>query len=1257
MPVQNPFGLSFSGNITQWDNTPLSPPSAFGTCPGLGCCSTVTAAIPVNASLFVGTCTSLTATLAGSPPVEALNVNVVNPLTVTFTESSLPVTQGTSPWVVSGTVAISNASICVTQCTSPWVVSGTVAFSNTTIAVTNTGTFAVQATIPTPTDWGTAPATSVLVPAVNAEMFVGQNAVSGTNPVPVSATTAANNAGNPIYVDVTNTVPVTLASTTITGTVAVTQSTSPWVVSGTVTVSGTSTVQGNLTNNNAAPNAFNLGVLPAIAETAYTTITYTTGDQVLPVTDLHGALNVDWQALAGAALGGPTIWATAPTGEEVQGVNAYCFQGTSPWVVSLASTTITGTVAVTQSGTWTVQQGGAPWTFVGALTNNNAAPAATNIGVLPALAETAYNTITYTTGDQVLPVTDLHGALNQDLQAVAGVALGATAVVPYGSTPAGVNVPAVNAFITNTVPVTLASTTITGTVAVTQSTSPWVVSGTVTATIAAPTDWGTAPATSVLVPAVNAEMFVGQNAVSGTNPVPISATTAANGAGNPIYVDVTNFPTTFAVTQGTSPWVVSLTSTTITGTVAVDGALSNNTAAPAATNLGVLPAIAETAYNTITYTTGNQVLPVTDLHGALNIDLQALAGTALGAGTTWGTAPTGANVQGVNAYCIQGTSPWVVSLASTTITGTVAVTQSTSPWITAGNLTNNNAAPTATLTGTLNAIAESAYTNLTYTSGDMVLPATDLHGALMSDLEAIAGVALGATGVTAFGTAPAAVNVQGVNASLFSGTTALTNTGGALNVNVTGFSGGTLSNNTAAPIANNEGSLTALAATSYTTNTYTNGFQVLPVTDLHGALNQDLQAVAGIQLGATAVTAYGTTPAAVNVPAVNAFVTNTITVAGNRSNNTAVPGALNIGALVSITAPSNTTFPTYVAGNESLLVTDLSGNLNTDVQYWGGSDLGPASNYGTSPGAVLVPGVNAFVTNPVSVYGYYTNNNAAPNTQLLPVIGAIAETSYTTITYTTGDMVLPVVDLHGATNTDLQAVAGTAVVTVAAGVQEVGIVGSTGAAMDTPIGASTAAANALQIAAVTLTTAPTLTNGQSGAVQADTTGSIFINNDGRKATYSCYASFTPVAGDIAVLPGSASKTIRIHRIEVSLSTTGTAGVEAVTLVKRSAADTGGTSAAMTAVPHDSAFAAASAAPRNYTAAPTLGAAVGTVRGAQFFDESASTTGANTWLWTFGDGRGGAAAIVLRGIAQQLAINLSGVIATQTVSVSYEWTEE
>jgi len=136
------------------------------------------------------------------------------------------------------------------------------------------------------------------------------------------------------------------------------------------------------------------------------------------------------------------------------------------------------TIAVTQSGTWTVQQGSAPWSFVGNLTNNNAAPAATNIGALIALAEGTVNASRYTTGDQVLLVTDLAGNTNVDLQYYLGSAVSKTnpiattisdgtnvitaAISAYGTAPTGTEVMGVNAFITNTPTVN-------------QGTSPWIV--------------------------------------------------------------------------------------------------------------------------------------------------------------------------------------------------------------------------------------------------------------------------------------------------------------------------------------------------------------------------------------------------------------------------------------------------------------------------------------------------------------------------------------------------------------------------------------------------------------------------------------------------------------------------------------------------------------------------------------------------------------------------------------------------------------
>lgn len=55
------------------------------------------------------------------------------------------------------------------------------------------------------------------------------------------------------------------------------------------------------------------------------------------------------------------------------------------------------------------------------------------------------------------------------------------------------------------------------------------------------------------------------------------------------------------------------------------------------------------------------------------------------------------------------------------------------------------------------------------------------------------------------------------------------------------------------------------------------------------------------------------------------------------------------------------------SGNVGVAKVDAAGLAYNAITNWGGTALGVMANYGTSPGAVLVPGVNAFVTNTVSV--------------------------------------------------------------------------------------------------------------------------------------------------------------------------------------------------------------------------------------------------------------------------------------------------
>src|SRR5580700_10877064 len=60
-------------------------------------------------------------------------------------------------------------------------------------------------------------------------------------------------------------------------------------------------------------------------------------------------------------------------------------------------------------------------------------------------------------------------------------------------------------------------------------------------------------------------------------------------------------------------------------------------------------------------------------------------------------------------------------------------------------------------------------------------------------------------------------------------------------------------------------------------------------------------------------------------------------------------------------------------------------------------------------------------------------------------------------------------------------------------VGKVDLLGNAGATLDIAQGGGTAATNALQVAGVYNTSLPTLTNGQGGAIQLDSSGRVFVN--------------------------------------------------------------------------------------------------------------------------------------------------------------------
>jgi hypothetical protein len=253
----------------------------------------------------------------------------------------------------------------------------------------------------------------------------------------------------------------------VSGTVAVTQSTSPWVVSQSSTPWLTSdAADGPVTPGTVATKSILTGgqfntTLPTLTNTQQASLQVDSSGRLI-ISPLTSTSTVT------ANQGGTWNIGTVTSITNPVAVTGTFWQATQP---------VSGTVAATQSGTWTVQQGSAPWSFVGTLTNNNAAPAANNVGALVALAEGTLSASRYTTGDQVLLVTDLAGNTNVDLQYYLGAAVSKTnpiattisdgtnvltaAISAYGTAPTGTEVMGVNAYITNTPTVN-------------QGTSPWV---------------------------------------------------------------------------------------------------------------------------------------------------------------------------------------------------------------------------------------------------------------------------------------------------------------------------------------------------------------------------------------------------------------------------------------------------------------------------------------------------------------------------------------------------------------------------------------------------------------------------------------------------------------------------------------------------------------------------------------------------------------------------------------------------------------
>jgi hypothetical protein len=289
-------------------------------------------------------------------------------------------------------------------------------------------------------------------------------------------------------------------------------------------------------------------------------------------------------------------------------------QSTSPWVVSLTSTTITGSVAVTGtffqatqpvSGTITANQGISPWIVAGGGTAGTAATGVVTVQGIAAMTPLLV-TASFATAQHII------------------VDSGTITAVTSITNPVAVT----GTFFQATQPISIASAQVasgafaSGSIASGAIASGAIASGAIAAGAAAA---GAFADGSVFVRSNAASTFPVTATIAAAQTIAVTQATAASlnatvvGTGTFVVQATLAAETTKVigtVNQGTSPWVISGAVTT-SGTATIIGTLTNNNAVPAATNVGVLPSIANAAVST--RIEGDQVLQSSDLQGSTRV--------------------------------------------------------------------------------------------------------------------------------------------------------------------------------------------------------------------------------------------------------------------------------------------------------------------------------------------------------------------------------------------------------------------------------------------------------------------------------------------------------------------------------------------------------------------------------------------------------------------------------------------------------------
>jgi hypothetical protein len=171
------------------------------------------------------------------------------------------------------------------------------------------------------------------------------------------------------------------------------------------------------------------------------------------------------------------------------------------------------------------------------------------------------------------------------------------------------------------------------------------------------------------------------------------------------------------------------------------------------------------------------------------------------------------------------------------------------------------------------------------------------------------------------------------------------------------------------------------------------------------------------------------------------------------------------------------------------------------------------------------------------------------------------------------------------------------------------------------------------------------------------TGTQVVTGNTNIPTYSAatVALANTGAGDLYCITGSATKIVKIKGIRISAVATA-AIVGDVSVVLRSAANTGGTATAPAVVKMDQSNAAGTATVAAYTVSPTPGAAIGTVRARKMAVSTAGNAATSSeGLFQFSvywD-----QPLTLRGTSQLACVVASAFGAGASFDIDHEHTEE